>query len=143
MTLLAQLLEEYLELILENCKPMALLATDMAVRSHPEIGGRTAELNERLLGLVAGSEPGLEGQMRAAIAFGALQIAVIRFYQADPEAVREEALRTAESAARAGQDSQRGGTGGCAGGSIGSPKSMPTRKPNSNPAAPIKRAARV
>lgn len=89
------LLEEYLDLILETPELMALLATDPAVLSRPEVGGRATELNDRMLWLVAGSEAGCGGQIRAAMALGALQVAVIRFLQADPRIVREEGLRAA------------------------------------------------
>lgn len=88
-------LEEYLDLILENRELVFMLASDMAVLSHPEIGQRTLELNDRLLELVAGSEADVEGQVRAACALGALQTVAIRFFQADLEEIREAGLKAA------------------------------------------------
>lgn len=89
------MLEEYFDLILENKELVFMLASDMAVLSHPEIGQRTLELNDRLLELVAGSEADVEGQVRAACALGSLQTVAIRFFQADEEAIREAGIRAA------------------------------------------------
>ena len=89
------ILEEYFDLILENKELVAMLASDMAVLSHPEIGQRTLKLNDRLLELVAGSEAGVEGQVRAACALGSLQTVTVRFFQASPEEVREAGLKAA------------------------------------------------
>ena len=88
-------LEEYFDLILENKELVSMLASDMAVLSHPEIGQRTLELNDRLLELVAGSEAGVEGQVRAACALGSLQTVAVRFFQAAPEVIREIGLKVA------------------------------------------------
>lgn len=90
-----RLLEEYFDLILDNRQLVALLANDAAVISHPEIEARMKELNDRLLEMVAGLEASLEGQLRAGLALGVLQFAVIRFFQADPDTVREQGLRAA------------------------------------------------
>lgn len=92
------LLEEYFDLILENRRLVALLASDAGVLAIPDIGDLKTNLDDRLTALVAGSEPGLEGQVRAACALGALQTAAIRFYQADPEAVRLAGLAAARGA---------------------------------------------
>lgn len=89
------ILEEYFDLVLENRELVSMLASDMAVLSHPEIGQRTLELNDRLLELVAGSEAGVEGQVRAACALGSLQTVAVRFFQADEKAIREAGLRAA------------------------------------------------
>lgn len=96
-------LEEYFDLILENRELVAMLASDMAVLSHPEIGQRTQELNDCLLELVAGAEADVEGQVRAACALGSLQTVAVRFFQADPEEVREAGLKAA-MCALAGED---------------------------------------
>jgi AcrR family transcriptional regulator len=91
------ILEEYFDfdLILDKKELVSMLASDMAVLSHPEIGQRTLELNDRLLELVAGSEAGVEGQVRAACALGSLQTVAVRFFQADPEEIREAGLKAA------------------------------------------------
>lgn len=88
-------LEEYFDLVLENKELVSMLASDMAVLSHPEIGRRTLELNDHLLELVAGSEADVKGQVRAACALGSLQTVGVRFFQADPEEVREAGLKAA------------------------------------------------
>lgn len=89
------ILEEYFGLILKNKELVSMLASDMAVLSHPEIGQRTLELNDRLLELVAGSEADVKSQVRAACALGSLQTVAVRFFQADPEAIQEAGLRAA------------------------------------------------
>lgn len=89
------ILEEYFDMILENKELVAMLASDMAVLSHPEIGQRTQELNDQLLELVAGAEADVEGQVRAACALGAFQTVAVRFFQADPEEVRKAGLKAA------------------------------------------------
>lgn len=88
-------LKEYFDLILENKELVFILASDMAVLSHPEIGQRILELNDRLLELVAGLEADVEGQVRAACALGSLQTVAVRFFQADPEEVRKAGLKAA------------------------------------------------
>ena len=88
-------LEEYFDLILENKELVAMLASDMAVLSHPEIGQRTLELNDGLMALIAGSEGGVEGQVRAACAIGALQAVAVRFSKADSGDIREAGLKAA------------------------------------------------
>ncbi|MGB3680978.1 MAG: TetR/AcrR family transcriptional regulator [Rubrobacteraceae bacterium] len=90
-----EFLEEYFDLILECRLLVTLLASDPGVLAVAGIGDRTIELNDRLTALVAGSEPGVEGQVKAACALGALQTAAIRFYQADSEAVRRAGLEAA------------------------------------------------
>ena len=90
-----RVLEEYFDLILENKELVAMLASDMAVLSHPQIGQRTLELNDGLMGLVAGSEAGVEGQVRAACAIGALQAVAVRFSKADSGIIREAGLKAA------------------------------------------------
>ena len=90
-----RVLEEYFDLILENKELVAMLASDMAVLSHPEIGQRTLEINDDLMALIAGSEPGVEGQVRAACAIGALQAVAVRFSKADSGAIREAGLKAA------------------------------------------------
>lgn len=72
-----------------------MLASDMALLSHLQIGRRTLELNDRLLELVAGSEADVEGQVRAACALGSLQTVAIRFFQADKTAIRAAGLGAA------------------------------------------------
>lgn len=89
------LLEEYFDLILEDRLLVTLLASDTGVLSVAGIGDRTIELNDRLTALVAGSEPGVQGQIKAAYALGVLQTAAIRFYQADSESVRQAGLEAA------------------------------------------------
>lgn len=89
------MLEEYFDLILENKELVSMLASDMAVLTHPEISRRTLQLNDRLLELVAGSEADVEGQVRAACALGSLQTVVARFFQADKEAIRVVGIKTA------------------------------------------------
>lgn len=92
------MLEEYFDLILENKELVSMLASDMAVLTHPEISRRTLELNDRLLELVAGSEADVEGQVRAACALGSLQTVAVRFFQADPAEIREAGLKAAMGA---------------------------------------------
>lgn len=91
-------LEEYYDLILENKELVSMLASDMAVLSHSEIGQRTLKLNDDLMALVAGSEANVEGQVRAACALGSLQTIAVRFFQADPEEIREAGLKAAMGA---------------------------------------------
>lgn len=88
-------LEEYFDLILEHRELVTMLASDMAVLSHPEIGQRTLKLNDDLMALVAGSESGVEGQVRAVCAIGSLQAVAIRFSQVAPEAIQEIGLKAA------------------------------------------------
>lgn len=89
------LLEEYFDLILENSELVSMLASDMAVLSHPQIGQRILQLNDRLLELVTDSDADVEGQVRATCALGSLQTVAVRFFQADPEEVRRAGLKAA------------------------------------------------
>lgn len=90
-----ELLEEYFDVMLENPRLMALLASDAGALSAVGVGDRVVDLNDRLVALVAGSEPGVEGQVKAACALGTLQTAAVRFYQADPGAVPRAGLAAA------------------------------------------------
>lgn len=90
-----EFLEGYFDALLEVPELVALLASDAGALSVPDVGERTVRFNDRLTAMVAGSEPGIEGQVRAACALGALQTAAVRFYQADPEAVRKAGLEAA------------------------------------------------
>jgi len=90
-----ELLEDYLDLVLENKGLVFLLGSDMAVLSYPRISEPAMRINDRLLALLAGPEQDAEGQVRAACAMSALQTVGVRFSQADPQAVREAGLRAA------------------------------------------------
>lgn len=89
------ILEDYLNLVLENAGLVFLLGSDMAVVSYPEISGPAMRINDRLLALLVGSEPGVQDQVRAACAMSALQTVGVRFSHVEPEAVREAGLRAA------------------------------------------------
>lgn len=90
-----QVLEDYLDLVLENKVLVSMLGSDMAVVSYPKISEPAVRINDRLLALLAGTEQGVEGQIRAACAMSALQTVGVRFSQADPQAVREAGLQAA------------------------------------------------
>lgn len=87
--------EDYLDLVLDNKELVFILGSDMAVVSYPEISQPTMRINDRLLELVAGPGSGVESQVRAACALGAIQTLGVRFSQADSEAIREAGLKAA------------------------------------------------
>ncbi|BBL80339.1 TetR family transcriptional regulator [Rubrobacter xylanophilus] len=90
-----ELLEGYLEVMLRNRRLTVLLATDLAILNRPRIGERVCALNLRLRAALAGSGAGLEEQMRAECALGALRSPVIFFPGADPGPVRRVSLESA------------------------------------------------
>lgn len=90
-----ELLEEYLEILLENRYLVALIGNDLSTLARPEIGPRAKELNDGLLDLVAGSAVASEGRIQAEYALGGLRSAVVRFSKAEPETIRRAVLEAA------------------------------------------------
>lgn len=96
-----ELLEEYLEIMLEDHKLVAFLGKDPAVLSRPQIGERAAHIHDRLLALVAGSEAILAELVRAEHALGGMRAAVVRFSEiseGDIKTIREASLQAATAA---------------------------------------------
>jgi len=89
------ILETYLDLVLENKELVFLLGSDMAVVSYPEISQPAMRINDRLLALLVGFEQEVDDQVRAACALSALQTVGVRFSQADSAEVREAGLKAA------------------------------------------------
>lgn len=92
-----ELLEGYLEIMLEDRELAVLLATDLSVLARPEIGSKAMELNERLRAGVAEENADLAGRMRAECALGALRSAVMAFPDADAGTIREVGLKSAKA----------------------------------------------
>lgn len=93
-----ELLEEYLDIMLENHELVAFLGKDLAVLSRPQIGERAVRIHDRLLTLVAGPGGALADQVRAEHALGGMRAAVIRFSEisgTDLSTVREASLQAA------------------------------------------------
>ena len=96
-----ELLEEYLQIMLENHELVAFLGNDLSVFSRPQIGERAAQIHDRLLELVAGPEAILANLVRAEHALGGMRAAVVRFSEiseADLKTVREASLQAANAA---------------------------------------------
>lgn len=92
-----ELLEKYMGIIVENKELAALISTDLSVMSRPEIAGRAAAINARLLGTLVGEDASLSRRMRGECALAALRAAAMGFPEADDATVREVGLRAAEA----------------------------------------------
>jgi AcrR family transcriptional regulator len=92
-----ELLEKYLDLMLEERELIALLGQDLSVLAQPEIGQRVYELNNRLLELASGSRSDFTHRVQAEHALGGMRSVVVRFGGEDDETLREESLKAAAS----------------------------------------------
>ncbi len=90
-----ELLEGYLDVLLEDRDLAALSVTDPSVLARPGVGDRVAELNERLQALVAGEEADIAERIRAECALGVLRSAVLGFPEAAPAIIGSVALEAA------------------------------------------------
>ena len=92
-----ELLEKYLQIILENRELSALVLTDLSVLSHAEISDRALAINRRLLEALVGEGASLSQRMRGECALSALRAAAMGFPEADEATVQEVGLRAAEA----------------------------------------------
>ena len=103
-----ELLQGYLEIMLEDRELATLLGSDVSVLARPDIGERALRLNHGLQarlvedGVARGSVAegrvegaGLAARMRAECALGVLRSAVVSFPEADKETVRSVTLEAA------------------------------------------------
>lgn len=96
-----ELLEEYLQIMMENHELVSFLGNDLSVLSRPQVGERAAQIHDRLLSLAAGPEAVLADLVRAEQALGGMRAAVVRFSErseANLKTVRETSLRAANAA---------------------------------------------
>jgi len=92
-----ELLEKYLEIMLENRGLLALMMADLSVASRPGVGERREAMDHRLLVALTGEGATLTNRMRGECALGALRSAVMGFPDADDATVREVGLEAAEA----------------------------------------------
>lgn len=93
-----ELLERYLDLMLEERELIALLGQDLSVLAQPEIGTRVYELNNRLLELASGSGADFTRRVQAEHALGGMRSVVVRFGGEDDATLRAESLKAAAAA---------------------------------------------
>ncbi|HYT09977.1 MAG TPA: TetR/AcrR family transcriptional regulator [Mycobacteriales bacterium] len=91
-------LAAYLDILIQHRDVVGLIGADAAVRAHPRIGARLAELDESLYRRLSGDGADLARQVRAAYALVGLQDTVGRFSDADPAVVRSAGLAAAAAA---------------------------------------------
>lgn len=97
-----QVLEGYLEIMLEERKLAALLATDLSVQSIPDIRQRAHALMDGLRKKVAGDGAAYEEEMKAECALGVLRSGVVSFLEADADTVRNVTLPAARAVLASG-----------------------------------------
>lgn len=91
------ILASFMHILLEHRGIVELMGNDRAVLAHPELGGRWTELRERLHSRLAGPDGGIERQIKAAAAIGALTTVVVRYAEASEAMVEEVGLRIARA----------------------------------------------